>query len=294
MLWIRNIEQKIFVHWTIVWNRQDWCWKIECRKWNVCRFAKTIPTWQCDSYVDFDFASTVRPFTFFFEIIWKKHLFEQYWLCESYSEYWYSSKHSMFDMLIHFENEAKWCATFEFETQFVELLLQKTKNAYISNDKVNAWCIVLMIHILKNEKQKNFEQHTNILNDMMTMMWNTSQSAIVFETTKTKWKQSSIDTDEMMKNNFISYTRENMWRIMSSSMMNESLKSLLNEQYKRIDELKQQISEKDETIRKQAEKLNKLEKENYDLNKTVQDQHFTIQQYEQWFANWSRHWDDVE
>lgn len=85
-----------------------------------------------------------------------------------------------------------------------------------------------------------------------------------------------------------------MWRIMSSSMMNESLKSLLNEQYKRIAELKQQISEKDETIRKQAERLNKLEKENYDLNKTVQDQHFTIQQYEQWFANWSRHWDDVE
>ena len=152
------------------------------------------------------------------EKIWKKHLFEQYWLCESYSEYWYSSKHSMFDMMKHFENEAKWCATFEFETQFVELLLQKTKNAYISNDKVNAWCIVLMIQSLKNEKQKNFERRTNTKNDMMTMMWNTSQSAIVFETTKTKWKQSSIDTDEMMKNNFISYTREknesrkNFWR----------------------------------------------------------------------------------
>jgi len=116
----------------------------------------------------------------------------------------------MFDMMKHFENEAKWCATFEFETQFVELLLQKTKNVYISNDKVNAWCIVLMTQILKNEKQKNFEQRTNILNDMMTMMWNTSQSAIVFETTKTKWKQSSIDTDEMMKNNFISQTREKM------------------------------------------------------------------------------------
>jgi len=68
MFWIRNIEQKIFVHWTIVWNRQDWCWKIECRRWNVRRIAKTIPTWQCDSDVAFYFVSTVRPFTFFFEI----------------------------------------------------------------------------------------------------------------------------------------------------------------------------------------------------------------------------------
>lgn len=61
-----------------------------------------------------------------------------------------------------------------------------------------------------------------------------------------------------------------------------------------IRRLKQQISEKDETIRKQAEKLNKLEKENYDLNKKVEEQYFEIQQYGQWFANWSRHWDDVE
>ena len=69
MFWIWNIEQKIFVHWTIVWNRQDWCWKIECRWFNVRWAVEKIYTWKCDSDVAFDFVSTVRPFTFFFEII---------------------------------------------------------------------------------------------------------------------------------------------------------------------------------------------------------------------------------
>lgn len=76
MLWIWNIEQEIFVHWTIVWNRQDWCWKIECRWFNVRWTVEKIYTWKCDSDVAFDFVSTVRPFTFFFEIKWKKHWFE--------------------------------------------------------------------------------------------------------------------------------------------------------------------------------------------------------------------------
>lgn len=49
-----------------------------------------------------------------------------------------------------------------------------------------------------------------------------------------------------------------------------------------------------EKIKQQAHALNKLQKENYDLNKKVEEQYFEIQQYEQWFANWSRHWDDVE
>lgn len=49
-----------------------------------------------------------------------------------------------------------------------------------------------------------------------------------------------------------------------------------------------------EKIKQQAHAMNKLQKENYDLNKKVEEQYFTIQQYEQWFANWSRHWDDVE
>lgn len=68
MFWIWNIEQKIFVHWTIVWNRQDWCWKIECRWFNVRWAVEKIYTWKCDSDVAFYFVSTVRPFTFFFEI----------------------------------------------------------------------------------------------------------------------------------------------------------------------------------------------------------------------------------
>jgi len=72
MFRIRNIEQKIFVHWTIVWNRQDWCWKIECRWFNVRWAVEKIYTWKCDSDVAFDFVSTFGPFTFFFEIIWKK------------------------------------------------------------------------------------------------------------------------------------------------------------------------------------------------------------------------------
>lgn len=208
---INHHFKAILIHISIELKTFDWLWKqwiFQLIFWTVWRkrwIHSSVSRFNhCNIECEF---ATFGLFIIYFEIIWKKHLFEQYWLCESYSEYWYSSKHSMFDMLIHFENEAKWCATFEFETQFVELSLQKTKNAYISNDKVNAWCIVLMTQILKNEKQKNFEQRTNTKNDMMTMMWNTNQYAIVFETTKTKWKQSSIDIDEMMKcemkNNFI-------------------------------------------------------------------------------------------
>lgn len=74
MFRIRNIEQKIFVHWTIVWNRQDWCWKIERRWFNVRWTVEKIYTWKCDSDVAFDFVSTVRPFTFFFEINMKRNI----------------------------------------------------------------------------------------------------------------------------------------------------------------------------------------------------------------------------
>ena len=99
MFRIRNIEQKIFVHWTIVWNRQDWCWKIECRWFNVRWAVEKIYTWKCDSDVAFDFVSTVRPFTFFFEIKWKTlfdDVYDVWYIDESYSVQYSSSRCALF------------------------------------------------------------------------------------------------------------------------------------------------------------------------------------------------------
>lgn len=41
-----------------------------------------------------------------------------------------------------------------------------------------------------------------------------------------------------------------------------------------------------------TEECEKMRKENVDLNKKIEEQYHTIQQYEQWFANWSYHWEE--
>jgi len=40
------------------------------------------------------------------------------------------------------------------------------------------------------------------------------------------------------------------------------------------------------------QKCEEMRKEIFDLNKKVEEQYHTIQQYEQWFAIWSYHWEE--
>lgn len=45
-------------------------------------------------------------------------------------------------------------------------------------------------------------------------------------------------------------------------------------------------------VKELADENIKLRKENYELNAKVKEMYYTIQQYEEWFANGSWHWDD--
>lgn len=91
---------------------------------------------------------------------------------------------------------------------------------------------------------------------------------------------------------------------------NERLRKWTERLFARINELEKTIEEKDVLLESKREEVNilmnknadmkkifteeceKMRKENVDLNKKVEEQYYTIQQYEQWFANWSYHWEE--
>lgn len=78
VLRIRNIEQKIFVHWTIVWNRKDRHRKIDRRKRNVRWIVEKRNTWKRDLDVAFNSVSTAWIFIKLFEIICERQILKTF------------------------------------------------------------------------------------------------------------------------------------------------------------------------------------------------------------------------
>ena len=59
-----------------------------------------------------------------------------------------------------------------------------------------------------------------------------------------------------------------------------------------LDKMNKYIDELEEENKKLREEWVRLLKENSELEKKVKEQYYEIQQYEEWFANGSWHWDD--
>ena len=84
---------------------------------------------------------------------------------------------------------------------------------------------------------------------------------------------------------------EDVKRFQMRNKLLQQRNQVLQNDNQRLETENQKLSD---WIKRLFERINKLEKENYDLNKKVEEQYFEIQQFEQWFSNWSRHWDDIE
>ena len=79
------------------------------------------------------------------------------------------------------------------------------------------------------------------------------------------------------------YTKE--WTI-------EVREDIFNQLRKENDFLTQENIELSNKLELAIRITRKLAEENRQLDKKVAEQYYEIQQYEEWFANWSWHWED--